>query len=320
MPSSAPPPRHGRAREPRRPRVLDTATAFRASMPARYRHAFDGLAVREHAAIVARRAGASAHAEIWRREPEERAVMCVVADDRPGLLSFVSASLATQRLDVISAQAYTRTPADGGDPEAVDFLWVRRGEEEPEPIRSADAVRVSDVLRGLIAGKLTMESVRRQARPVVTPPPGGTTKVSFDETREANLSVLTVTTFDRPGLLLAITLALFRAQVQIVASEVMTENGQVVDRFTIAELDGSPVVGPRRGAGQTSALSRWVHAVVRAGALGARSPSFLVSRYTCVELLLVHPRAIDSISRCTAASGRGAMSRVALRLCRRPLC
>jgi [protein-PII] uridylyltransferase len=224
-------------------------------MPARYRHAFDGVAVREHAAIVARRAGASAHAEIWRREPHERAVICVVADDRPGLLSFISASLATERLDVISAQAYTRTPSEGGDPEAVDFLWVRRGDASADPIRSADAVRVGEVLRGLIAGTLTMESVRRQGRRVVTPPPGAATRVSFDEARDNNLSVLTVTTFDRPGLLLAITLALFRAQVQIVASEVTTENGQVVDRFTIAELDGSPVVRHRRGAVQTAVLS-----------------------------------------------------------------
>jgi [protein-PII] uridylyltransferase len=234
---------------------LDGPAAFRASMPARYRNAFDGVAIREHAAIVARRAGASAHAEIWRREPQERAVVCVVADDRAGLLSFVSASLATQRLDVISAQAYTRTPADGADAEAVDFLWVRRGDDPPEPIRSADAVRVAEVLRGLIAGKLTMESVRRQGRQAVSAPPGAVTKVSFDEARNANLSVLTVTTFDRPGLLLAITLALFRAQVQIVASDVTTENGQVIDRFTIAELDGSPVVRHRRGAVQTAVLS-----------------------------------------------------------------
>ncbi|HEV3191147.1 MAG TPA: hypothetical protein VGY54_11650, partial [Polyangiaceae bacterium] len=48
---------------------------------------------------------------------------------------------------------------------------------------------------------------------------------------------------------------LFRAQVQIVASDVTTENGQVVDRFTIAELDGSPVVRHRRGAVQTAVLS-----------------------------------------------------------------
>ena len=224
-------------------------------MPARYRSAFDGVAIREHAAIVARRAGASAHAEIWRREPQERAVICVVADDRPGLLSFVSASLATQRLDVISAQAYTRTPAEGADAEAVDFLWVRRGDDPPEPIRNADAVRVAEVLGGLIAGELTIESVRRQGRDLARAPVGAATKVSFDEARNANLSVLTVTTFDRPGLLLAITLALFRAQVQIVASDVTTENGQVVDRFTIAELDGSPVVRHRRGAVQTAVLS-----------------------------------------------------------------
>jgi UTP:GlnB (protein PII) uridylyltransferase len=67
--------------------------------------------------------------------------------------------------------------------------------------------------------------------------------------------VLTVETYDRPGLLLAITLALFRAAVQIVASDATTAGGRVVDRFTLAELDGSPVLRHRRGAVQTAVLS-----------------------------------------------------------------
>jgi [protein-PII] uridylyltransferase len=79
--------------------------------------------------------------------------------------------------------------------------------------------------------------------------------VTFDETAEAGLEVLTVETFDRPGLLLTITQALFRAGVQIVATDATTRNGRVVDRFTIAELDGSPVRPPRRGIVQMEVLS-----------------------------------------------------------------
>jgi len=85
--------------------------------------------------------------------------------------------------------------------------------------------------------------------------PGATTRVTFDEAPRSGLAVLTVETFDRPGLLLAITLALFRARVQIVASEATTESGRVVDKFTVAELDGAPVRGHRRGAVQTAVLA-----------------------------------------------------------------
>jgi [protein-PII] uridylyltransferase len=234
---------------------LDPAGVFRASMPERYRESFDGVAIREHAAIVARRADAPAHVEIWRRLPRGRAIACVVADDRPGLLSLISAALVVQSLDVVSAQAYTRAVPGSESAEAVDFLWLRRDAELPLPIRSNDAVQIVEVLSGLISGKLTMETVMRRARQPSSPPAGASTRVAFNETADASLSVLTVETFDRPGLLLAITLALFRARIQIVGSEASTTNGRVVDRFTLVELDGSPIQKHRRGAVQTAVLA-----------------------------------------------------------------
>jgi [protein-PII] uridylyltransferase len=224
-------------------------------MPERYREAFDGASIREHAAIVAKRGDSPAIAEIWRREPRERAVMCIVADDRPGLLSLVSASLAAQNLDVVAAQAYTRPIPGAETAEAVDFVWVARPPEVDTPIRSVDATRVAALLRSLINGEASVEAVAHLGRRPSTPPPGATTRVTFDEAPRSGLAVLTVETFDRPGLLLAITLALFRARVQIVASEATTESGRVVDKFTVAELDGAPVRGHRRGAVQTAVLA-----------------------------------------------------------------
>jgi UTP:GlnB (protein PII) uridylyltransferase len=42
--------------------------------------------------------------------------------------------------------------------------------------------------------------------------------------------------------------------VQIVESEATTRDGRVVDRFTIAELDGSPVSRQKRGVVQMEVL------------------------------------------------------------------
>ncbi|MGH7296147.1 MAG: hypothetical protein ACRELB_14485, partial [Polyangiaceae bacterium] len=64
-----------------------------------------------------------------------------------------------------------------------------------------------------------------------------------------------VETTDRPGLLLAITRALHRARVQIVASEATTRDGSVRDRFTIVELDGAPLRPGRRGVLQVEVLA-----------------------------------------------------------------
>jgi [protein-PII] uridylyltransferase len=245
---------------------VDPTSAFRASMSERYRQAFDEAALREHAAIVGRRSAGethAAHVEIWRQLPKGVGVLCVVADDRPGLLSFICASLVLHKMDVLSAQAYTRRLPDGAG-EAVDFLWLRReaGAEHAMPILDADVERITDVLRQLITGELSIESAVERARSARTVPPGASTNVTFDEDEDEGLVVLTVESFDRPGLLLAITLALFRANVQIIASDAVTRAGRVVDRFSIVEVDGSPIRRSRRGVVQIEVLEA-IHALSR---------------------------------------------------------
>jgi [protein-PII] uridylyltransferase len=237
---------------------LDPTPAFRASMPERYLKAFDRMAVGEHAAIVARRAGAPVHVEMWRsqKQTDEVRVLCVVADDRPGLLSSICAALVIQGMDILSAQAYTRAvPGAAGAAEAVDFLWVRREQaDKGAAIHDADIQAITDLLLLLIKGEVSIESAVERARSSRTVPPGASTRVIFDEDGDASLAVLTVETFDRPGLLLAITRALFRADVQIIASDAVTRGGTVVDRFTVVEPDGSPIRRSRRGIVQIEVL------------------------------------------------------------------
>jgi [protein-PII] uridylyltransferase len=234
--------------------ALSLDPTFRASMPERYLRAFDETAVGEHAAIAARREGGPAHLEIWRQQPKGVGVLCVVADDRPGLLSFISAALAIQRMDVLAAQAYTRRLPDGGG-EAFDLLWLRRDAAAGHglPVLEADVEGIGGVLRELITGRLSIEAAVERARPSRSVPPGASTHVTFDDDEDEGL-VVTIETFDRPGLLLAITLALFRAKVQILSSDAVTRSGRVVDRFAIVEVDGSPIQRNRRGVVQIAVL------------------------------------------------------------------
>jgi [protein-PII] uridylyltransferase len=223
-------------------------------MPAKYRDTFDVAATREHAALVDRRAGAPAHVEIWRRLPHGGAIICVVADDRPGLLALITASLAASGLDVLSAQAYTRALPHAKGDEAVDFWWLRRQGAEPLPIGLADASRVAEVLRGLITGTLEVDAIAGRAP---SPPTAsrGSTRVAFSSRLDAGNAVLTVDAPDRPGLLLAITLALFRARVQILGSRANTKRSDAADSFTVAELDGTVLSGERRRAVESAVMA-----------------------------------------------------------------
>jgi [protein-PII] uridylyltransferase len=70
---------------------------------------------------------------------------------------------------------------------------------------------------------------------------GRTTRLRFEHREPEGYTVLTVEGQDRPGLLLAITEALFEHKVQIVRSEVTTSDDRVLDKFHMTELDGSPL-------------------------------------------------------------------------------
>lgn len=211
----------------------DRFTAYVASMPPAYRQSFDFEATRLHAAIVERRAGQGAHVEIWKELSERVVAICVVADDEPGLLSAISAALVGHRIDVVSADAYCRTLPDGRV-EAVDFLWIRR---LPNAHGLVAPIRAKDIL----ALASAIETANLDA--LVTPAPmtpGASARVRFDES-DGGATVLTVEAVDRPGLLLAVTQALFRAGVQIVGLRATTEEGRAVDRFELAEDSGGPL-------------------------------------------------------------------------------
>ncbi len=228
-----------------------TGAPFAASMPQRYRESFDEASIAQHAAIVARRARLPAHLEVCDRSPDGVTLVCVVADDRPGLLSRIAASLVIHSMDILSAQAYTRVSA-GGTGEAVDFLWLRRVGDRGPPLTDPECERIADVLRALVTGERSIDAEVSGARPV--PRESFATRIAMSDTDKGEL-LMTIETSDRPGLLLAITRSLFRAGVQIIGTEATTENGRVVDRFTLVELDGSPINEKRRRALQTDVLA-----------------------------------------------------------------
>lgn len=229
-------------------------TSFVDSMPASYRATFQGDAIAAHAAIAARRGASAARVELWKELPERVVAICVVADDRPGLLSRVSAALVAHDIDIVAAQAYCRTRADL-ETEAVDLLWIRRlpgASGSSSPIRVRDVARIGETLDALVRGRASFEVAVRLARAIRSA--AASTRVRFEEHGREHGTVLTIEADDRPGLLLVVTRALFREGVQIVGSRVSTEEGRAIERFVVAELDGAPLRSSRLLALQTAVL------------------------------------------------------------------
>ena len=90
------------------PDESDEVRAFAASLPESYRRNFDIAAIAAHTKIARERESASANVGSFNSSRVPGSAVCVVADDRPGLLATISAALVLCGLDVIEAEAYTR--------------------------------------------------------------------------------------------------------------------------------------------------------------------------------------------------------------------
>ncbi len=224
----------------------DFLRSFAASLPASYRSNFDQSAIAAHARVARERESAPANIGTFFSNRVPGAAICVVADDRPGLLATISAALVLCGLDVIEAEAYTRR-VRGKHDEAVDVFWVRH--EDPADHRLGltheEVLQLCQTLIGLIEGKLDRKKADPANRAAATPA-AKETVVRFIEGEDGTFATLEVETFDRSGLLLALSQALFAQRVQIVGSQVKTRGGRVFDRFHIVELDNKPISPARR--------------------------------------------------------------------------
>lgn len=235
----------------------ESIAEFVTSMPASYREAFahDDEAVEVHAGIVERRDASATRVEIWKDLPERVVAICIVADDRPGLLSQISAALVAHEIDVVAAHAYCRSRTGGAD-EAIDLLWIRRVPRKSGaigPIRERDVAAIGEMVDALVRGNADFDPAVHFARAMRTA--ASTTRVRFDDNAGDGTMILTVEATDRPGLLLVVTKAIFRAGLQIIGLRATSEEGRAIDRFHLAELGGKPLVQARLLALQVEIFS-----------------------------------------------------------------
>jgi [protein-PII] uridylyltransferase len=212
----------------------DLVRAHCAALPPRYVYGTSAEAIVRHARALARGVDESAWViatplsdGVGRGELVE---VLVRAPDRPGLLARLAAMLYACRLDVQSAQLFART--SGARTEALDVFVVRRIDDDPGAMERVASKLPRELARVLSADEpptIEPQGGFRRAEPAVR------TEVSIDNDASGRFTVIEVFGRDRPGLLHAIALALYRLGLTIATAKVNTEGRRAADVFYVLE-------------------------------------------------------------------------------------
>lgn len=212
--------------------LSEHASRFLESMPAAYRQAFVDTDVEEHAKIVRERGTDTARAVLWRTLPQGLAILCVVTEDRPGLVAQVSSAFLAHALDVRAAQIYCRT--NGAGAEAVDFFWLRNvsGGVLEQSRLEACARTICELLESASAvSDLAQPSVAREGSARVEYAPDPSAPEHYEVLLEAR---------DFPGLLHTVARLMHQHGLEVSRCEIRTEDGIARDRFFVASFTGAP--------------------------------------------------------------------------------
>ena len=207
---------------------------FLPSMPKHYARLFEHTEMLEHLRIVNERGQRTVHLGFCREGALPGIALCIVMDTRTGLLSLVGDVLLGQDLDVTMTHAFTRHT--GSRQESLICVWARRITVStlPTNVGQEDLRDISFALTELIEKQQAWDHTEQLRKSAIVLAPVAP-RVYYDtQAMRSGEFVLVVQAPDCPGLLLAVTRALFRQGAEIVASEARTENGLAKDRFTLA--------------------------------------------------------------------------------------
>jgi [protein-PII] uridylyltransferase len=165
-----------------------------------------------------------------------------IADDRPGLLAMITATLAAQRIKILSAQVHNWVDTYGRT-RALDLFWVRGG-TTPETVQTA-VPRLQRDFERLLSQELTPAELvtggSRRSAWSDRPMPAIVTDVHVDNRVSQYHTVIEVTTRDQAGLLFWLSHTLQMLGLQISLAKINTEGNLVADVFYVTDKDGSKI-------------------------------------------------------------------------------
>lgn len=171
----------------------------------------------------------------------------IIADDRPGLLAMMTATLAASRLKVVSAQIYSYQ--DGyGRTRALDLFWVRSGVSTSSA--RAALPRLERDFDRLLSGEISPAELvmgpEGRLRTSERPAPKVATEINFDNRAASHHTVIEIITQDQSGLLFWLSNCLQRQGLTISLAKINTEGNQVADVFYVQDGAGEKVTDPTR--------------------------------------------------------------------------
>ena len=196
-----------------------------------------------------------------RWQPETATVRVTVGTREgvaPGVFHRVTGAVTSQRLEILAADINTLD-----DGLVIDHFIVHDPDFAGEP-PAERLTEIADAIRAALKADRAPEFTRRwnpfapQTKPAATQPP----RVLFDNASSKQATILEVFATDAPGLLYAVSKAIFEAELSVKAARIGTYLDQVVDAFHVTDRAGRKVTDPARLA----AIRREIEAVVTAAA------------------------------------------------------
>src|SRR6267142_3576246 len=206
----------------------------------------------EHLSMLQQLNATSVVTELFHHPDLGSSDLVVVTRDLPGLFSLIAGTLASQGVNIISAQIHTR-----GDGIAIDTFQVNDpgGEAVTSP---AYWGRTLDALRGVLTGEEKVATLLEKRRAAGRAAAGaeGSVKITLDNQLSDDYTVLEVKCPDRLGLLYLVTKTLAGLGLDIATARIATEIDQAVDTFYVHDGQGRKIEDPEALGRVREALER----------------------------------------------------------------
>jgi [protein-PII] uridylyltransferase len=191
----------------------------------------------EHLSMLQQLNTASVVTELFHHPDLGSSDLVVVTRDLPGLFSLIAGTLASQGVNIMSAQIHTR-----GDGIAIDTFQVN------DPTRDAVTSpaswgRTLDALRRVLTGEAQVAVLLEKRRAAGRAAAGaeGSVKITLDNQLSDDYTVLEVKCPDRLGLLYLVTRTLAALGLDIATARIATEIDQAVDTFYVHDGQGRKI-------------------------------------------------------------------------------
>jgi len=176
--------------------------------------------------------------QISKDETSDTRIVRICAKDKPGLFSKIAGMLTLNNLDILDAQIFTWRNNIALDIFTLKPPLDKIFENEHWAIAERD-------LASALAGDLDLSSrlvKKRKIGSAVKPRASKRPhKVNVDNESSSFFTIVEVFTYDFPGLLFAITDALYKAGLDIWVAKISTNIDQVVDVFYVRDVHGQKV-------------------------------------------------------------------------------